>query len=150
MSVLGINVENKSLRFTVLGGSKKSPVFVEKDRHVINAATSIAELMGWYESTFNNLIDRVSPSAIGCKLSLEGKKAQIPYWYYPYGILNLIAHQRTIPVEEFIPRNFTPSKFGLDKSVDIYSHIDDVIGVHRPHWDRGHKYSVLAAWMVLK
>ncbi len=149
MSVLGINLEKNGLRYTVMGGTKDAPEFIEKQKVAINAASDISELMDWYETTFQNLVSKYTPSKIGIKLSLDAKKASIPYWYYPYGVLHNICYKKKIEILEFVPANFTPSKFGLEKSINIYNHIDDVIGVHKPHWDKSQKYSVLAAWMVL-
>jgi len=105
--------------------------------------------MDWYETSFQNLLTKYKPTKIGIKLSLDAKKASIPYWYYPYGILHSICFKQQLEIAEFVPANFTPSKFGLEKTINIYDHIDDVIGVHKPHWDKSQKYSVLAAWMVL-
>lgn len=149
MTVLGINLEKNGFRYTILEGSKDAPTFVEKQKVAINATSDISELMDWYETTFQNLIAKHTPSNIGIKLSLDPKKASIPYWYYPYGLLHNICFKKQIEVSEFVAANFTPSKFGLVKTINIYDHIDTVMGVHKPHWDRSQKYSVLAAWMVL-
>ena len=149
MRAIGFTLETKSLRYTILEGTKAAPVFVEKDRFVINAANSTPALMDWFESSFQNLIDRVKPDIIGCKISLNAKKNQIPFWYYPYGVLNIIAHKQNIQVTEFTSQNFTASKFGLPKGTNIYSHIDILFGTHPPHWDKNQKYFLLAAWMIL-
>lgn len=149
MSVLGINLEKNGFRFTILDGTKDVPKFIEKQKVAINATSNISELMDWYETSFQNLLTKYKPTKIGVKLSLDAKKASIPYWYYPYGILHNICFKQQLEVHEFVPANFTPSKFGLDKSINIYEHIDDVMGIHKPHWDKSQKYSVLAAWMVL-
>lgn len=149
MTTIGFNLETKSVRYTILEGTKAAPLFVEKDRFVINAATTIPTLMDWFESSFQNLLNRIEPDIIGCKISLNANKKQIPFWYYPYGILNNIAHKQGIDVSEFTSQNFTPSKFGLPKTTDIYTHIDTIFGTHPPYWDKNQKYSLLAAWMIL-
>ncbi|HBS11733.1 MAG TPA: hypothetical protein DEO36_04205 [Flavobacteriaceae bacterium] len=149
MPVLGINLEKNGFRYTLLEGTKDAPKFIEKQKVAINAASDISELMDWYETTFQNLVSKYNPSIIGIKLSLDAKKASIPYWYYPYGVLHNISYKKKIEIFEFVPANFTPSKFGFKKSINLYNHIDDVMGVHKPHWDKSQKYSVLAAWMVL-
>ena len=149
MTVLGINLEKNGFRCTILKGSKDAPTFVEKQKVAINATSGISELMDWYESTFQNLVESYTLSKIGIKLSLDAKKSSIPYWYYPYGLLHNICFKKQIEISEFVPANFTPSKFGLAKTINIYDHIDTVMGIHKPHWDKSQKYSVLAAWMVL-
>jgi len=148
MISLGINLEKNSFRYTVLDGDRKTPILIEKNKVVINAAISISELMDWYESTFTNLLERHTPEIIGIKLGLSAKKAQIAFWYYPYGILHSMAFQKQIPVIEFVPANYTASKLGLAKGTNIYDYVDEVIGNNPPYWDKSQKYSVLAAWLV--
>lgn len=148
MITLGFNLEKNSYRFTVLDGDKENPTLIEKNKVVIHAVSNISKLMDWYETTFINLIENYSPEAIGLKLSLNAKKAEIAPWYYPYGILHSIAYKKEISVTEFVPANFTASKFGLKKGSDVYDYVDEVIGTHPPHWDKSQKYSVLTAWLV--
>lgn len=150
MMVIGFNLETGALRYTVLKGTKAEPLFVEKNRFVIKATTSTPELMDWFESSFQNLLDRINPGKIGCKLSLNANKSQIPFWYYPYGVLNNIAHKKGSEVVEFVSQNFTPSKFGLPKTTNLYDHIDTIFGTHPPYWDKNQKYSLIAAWMILE
>ncbi len=149
MNTLGFNLEKNGFRYTALSGSRGAPVFVEKQKIAINSTTNISELMDWYESSFQNILTKFQPEKIGIKLGLNAKKAEIPYWYYPYGILHNLAFKNNISITEYVPANFTASKFGLDKSINIYEHVDTVIGVHKPSWDRSQKYSVLSAWMVM-
>jgi hypothetical protein len=150
MVTLGINLEKNSFRYTVLSGTRKSPKLKIKEKVTITAASSISQLMDWYETTFKLIIDKNSPDKIGAKLSLEGKRNQIAYWYYPYGILHMICYKKGLQIEEFTVRNFTPSKFNLPKTTDLYDYIDKNIGEFPPYWDRNQKYSVLSAWMVMK
>ena len=149
MIVIGFNLETAGFRYTVLEGTKENPILIEKQKVSKNETTNTSELMDWYETSFQNILDKFQPKQIGLKLNLNGKKSQIPLWYYPYGILHKLAHTKNIPVTEFLPANFTSSKFGLDKSVDIYKYIDEKIGNNPPHWDKSQKSSVLSAWMVL-
>jgi len=149
MKTLGINLETGSLRYCVLEGTKKAPTLIEKDKLDINSATTTDALMNWYDSTFENIINRVQPDAIGCRLALNAKKNQIRYWYYPYGVLNGIAHKKGIPVTEYVTQNFTASKFGLTKGIDLFNHIDIVFGKNPPYWDKSQKNSMLSAWMLL-
>lgn len=150
MITLGLNLEKNSFRYTVLNGTRKFPKLIKKEKVIITATTSISQLMDWYETTFNLLIEKTNPEIIGAKLSLEGKRNQIAYWYYPYGILHMICHKKGLQIEEFTARNFTPSKFKLPKKTDLYDYIDHHIGEFPPYWDRNQKYSVLSAWMVMK
>lgn len=150
MPVLGLNLEKSGLRYTVLDGTKSHPKLVHYEKISANNFSDIPQSMNWYETTFQNLITRFQPTAIGIKVSLQADKDQIAPWYYPLGILHKQAFQNGITTAEFVAPNFTPSKFNLDKSTKIYDHIDAIFGVFTPKWDRNQKYALLAAWMILK
>lgn len=150
MPVLGVNLEKSGLRYTILDGTKANPQLIFYEKLLANNFTNIQQLMNWYETTFHNLITRFNPSSIGIKVSLNADKEEIAPWYYPLGILHKMAYQSGIETFEFVSGNFTSSKFNLDKSVQIYDHIDDVFGIFQPKWDKNQKYSLLSAWMILK
>jgi len=149
MIVIGFNLETTGFRYTVLDGTKENPIFIEKEKVSKHGTTNISELMDWYETSFQNILDKVKPEKIGIKFNLNGKKNQISLWYYPYGILHKLAYTKGIEVTEFLSANFTASKFGLEKSISLDEHMDTKIGKYPPHWDKSQKASVLSAWMVL-
>ena len=150
MIIIGFNLETAGFRYTVLEGTKENPVLIKKQKVSKHGTTNISELMDWYETSFQNILDEFQPEQIGLKLNFGTlKKDQIPFWYYPYGVLHKLAYTENIPVTEFLPSNFTPSKFGLDKSVKLDDYIDTKIGKYPPQWDRSQKSSVLSAWMLL-
>lgn len=149
MTLLGINLETTSIRYTLLDGNKKKPKLIEKERHLIKSTSSIPELMDWYETTFLSILNRVKPDKISYKLNLNPKKAQMPLWAYPYGILNAQAYKLGYPVAEYTSGNLVPSKYGYSKDTDLFSKIDDIFGKHPPYWDKSQKYSLLAAWIDL-
>ena len=150
MSVLGINLEKNGLRFTVLDGTKAHPQLIHHEKISATNFSNIPQAMNWYETTFQNLITRFQPSAIGIKISLQADKDEIAPWYYPLGILHKQAFQNGISTAEYVAANFTSSKFSLDKTIQIYDHIDTIFGVFTPKWDKNQKYVLLAAWMTLK
>ncbi len=150
MAVLGINLVKDGLRYCVLDGGRDSPTLVHYEKVQTNNFPNTQQLMNWYETTFQNLITRFSPETIGIKVSLNAKKAEIAPWYYPLGILHNLSHQNQINTFEFVSGNFTASKFGMDKSINIYDYIDQHFGVFQPKWDKNQKYALLAAWMNLK
>ncbi|GBC61590.1 hypothetical protein DENIS_2552 [Desulfonema ishimotonii] len=150
MAVLGINLEKNGLRYCVLDGGKDSPNILHYEKVQTNNFPNTQQLMNWYETTFQNLITKFAPESIGIKVSLNAKKAEITPWYYPLGILHNLSHQNRISTFEFVTGNFTASKFGMDKSVNIYDYIDQHFGIFKPKWDRNQKYALLSAWMILK
>lgn len=149
MTVLGISLEKNGLRYCVLDGDKSDPNITHFEKVSTNNFTNTQQLMNWYETTFQNIIARFSPSSIGIKVSLNAKKAEIAPWYYPLGLLHNIAHQNGISTFEFVSGNFTASKFDLNKSINIYDYIDQKFGVFKPKWDKNQKYALLSAWMTL-
>ena len=50
MKVLGVHIATGQFRYSVLEGTKISPVLVVKDRLVTPATTDVPALMDWYES----------------------------------------------------------------------------------------------------
>lgn len=150
MSILGVNLEKNGLRYSVLDGTKMHPQLIHHEKISANNFTSIPQLMNWHETTFQNLIARFSPTAIGIKVSLNADKDEIAPWYYPLGLLHKQAFQSGIATAEFVAANFTSSKFNLDKTINIYDHIDNIFGIFTPKWDKNQKYSLLSAWMILK
>lgn len=149
MSVLGVNLEKNGFRYCILDGTKEDPSIIHFEKVLNNNCTTTGLLVSWYETTFQTLIDKYKPSSIGAKLSLDAKKDCIAPWYYPLGFLHNIAHQNDINICEFVSANFTASKFGLDKTINIYDHIDERFGVFHPKWDKAQKYALISAWMVL-
>ena len=149
MKVLGFDLRKGEIRYSLLTGTKPDPILLEKERHSVLVANSTPKLLDWFETTFESILERTQPDKIAYRLSLEPKRAQMEYLIFPYALLNLIAYRQNKDVYEYISQNFTPSKFGLAKGVDVYSHCTDVFGDRPPHWDKNQKYSVLAAWLTL-
>ena len=149
MTVIGITLDKSGYSYTVLDGDRSNPRLVAFDNIPINNCENTQQLVNWYETTFENLITRFNPAAIGAKVSLNAKKAEIAPWYYPLGLLHNISYRKGIVVHEFVSQNFTPSKFGFSKDVDIYNHVDATFGIQTPKWSKNQKSSVLAGWIIL-
>ena len=118
MKVLGIAPEKNGFRYCVLSGNRDNPHIIHYEKIQSNNFTCIQQLMNWYETSFENLISKFTPSCIGIKVSLAAKKDQIAHWYYPFGILHNSAHQKNTKTFEFVSANFTASKFGMDKTIE--------------------------------
>ncbi|MBJ8554223.1 MULTISPECIES: hypothetical protein [Acinetobacter] len=149
MATLGISLEKNGLRVIVLDGGKSAPILKYSEKIESRNFSTIPQLMNWYESIFQSLLTKYEPSIVGVKISLNAQKGCIAPWYYPLGLLHYQAFKRDIEIKEFVSMNFTSSKFSLDKSINIYDHVDHIFGEQSPKWDKNQKYAVLAAWMVL-
>ena len=150
MATLGINLEKNGFRYTVLDGDKSNPHLIHFEKIMTNNFINTQQLMNWYETTFQNLITRFAPTTVGIKVSLNATKDSIAPWYYPLGLLHNICYQNNIGTYEFVSANFTATKFGLAKTINIYDYIDDTFGVFQPKWDKNQKYYLLSAWMLLQ
>ncbi len=149
MAVLGISLVKNGFRYCVLDGNNDSPTIINFNKIEISLSHNPQKLMNWYETTFQNLITNFSPTIIGLKVTLDAKKDEIAPWYYPLGLIHNLSYKNQIKTVEFVPRNFTASKFGMHKSVDIYDYIDKNFGMFKPKWDKHQKYALLSAWMVM-
>lgn len=150
MAVLGFCFEKNSIKYCVMEGTKQNPVFVKYDKLIIPNSSDLGGFTNWCETSINSLIIQFSPSVIGAKLSLDSKKDTIASWYYPLALLHKVSYERSLIAEEFVSRNFTATKFNMDKTINIYNYIDDFFGVQTPKLDRNYKYALLSAWMVLE
>ena len=149
MKVLGVNLKKGEIRFTVLEGSREKPTLVEKGAHTVITAQSTPHLLDWFETTFEELINRIQPDKIAYKLLLAQKKAQLDYITYPEAILNLLAFKKSLSIKSYTTQNFVPSKFGLPKTVNLHTFCDEVFGKNPPKWDKDQKNSLIAAWLEL-
>jgi len=149
MRVLGIHVAVGQCRFSVLEGTKDEPILVDKGRLITPDHDNVPALMDWYDSQFRQLVTTHNPSNLAYRLTLDPKKDQLFCSEFPLGILNLIAHQKTLPIAEYTARSFTPARLGLSKSADIYAHCDSIFGKNPPYWDDAQKHSLLVAWFEL-
>ncbi len=149
MKVLGVHIATGQFRYSVLEGTKIAPVLVVKDRLVTPATTDVPALMDWYESQFNLIINQSAPERIAYRLTLAPKKNQLFTSSFPFGILNLLAHRRNLPITSYVSGNYVASRLGLPRGTDLYAHCDTVFGSNPPYWDKNQKHSVLAAWFEL-
>lgn len=149
MRVLGVHIATGQLRFTVLDGTKAAPTLIAKGRLATPSADDPPALMDWFETQFNLVLDQHRSDCIAYRLTLAPKKNQLFTSSFPLGVLNLIAHRRNIPTTAYVGGNYTASRLGLPKGVDLYIHCDTVFGIHPPYWDPNQKHSVLAAWFKL-
>lgn len=149
MAVLGVHIATGQLRYSVLEGTKAAPVLVAKERLLTPDPNYPPALMDWYETQFNLILDQSAPDRIAYRLTLAPKKDQLFTSSFPLGILNLLAHQRNLPITSYVSGNFTASRLGLPKGSDIYAHCDTVLGTNPPYWDNNQKHSILSAWFEL-
>ena len=149
MTVLGVHIATGQLRYSVLEGTKANPVLVSKDKLPTPDPNNPPALMDWYETQFHLILDQSAPDRIAYRLTLAPRKEQLFTSSFPLGILNLLAHQRNLPITSYVSGNFVASRLGLPKGTDIYAHCDTVLGINPPYWDTNQKYSILVAWFEL-
>lgn len=148
--IIGFNFTKKDFRFCVLDGSTKPPTIIEKNKIVYPYNMDTADLMEWLETQLSLLIDKHQPSQLSHKISLNLTTLdQIRSSCYPQAILNLIAKKKNILIYNYSAQAINATKFGLPKKTDVFGHIDQIIGIHPPYWDKPTKEAVLVAWFNL-
>ncbi len=150
MKVLGIHLAKGQLRYALLDGTKDAPILVEKGRLVTSDPADVPQLMAWYDSHFQELLNRLTPDKIAYRVALSPpKKEQLFTSEFPFGLLNLFAHRAGVPIRPYTPQSFVASKLDLPKGTDLSTACDDAFGLHPPYWDLSQKYSILVAWFEL-
>ena len=150
MAVFGVHIATNLFHYTVLDGTKTTPILIAKDRLTTPVADNVPALMDWYETQFDLVLDRYTPERIAYRLTLNlQKKRQLFCASFPLGVLNLLAHKRNLPIEEYVATSYVVSRLGLSKGSDLYAHCNTQFGILSPPWDNNQKHSVLAAWFAL-
>lgn len=124
------------------------PTYVAHGRQRFNPDQSRPDLANFCKQAFGELIDRFPSFKIGYRLTLNAKSAdQVAYLCFPFGILNLIAHERGLRLREYTTPSF--SKKALGYTGDKLNACDTDISGRPAKWDRDAKLAALSAWMVL-
>lgn len=148
MKALGFNIKKGELWFCVLQGDRRAPTFLTDDRHRFDAEQPRTELAHFFKQTFGEVIEHTKPDRLAYRVSLDAKAAdQVAYLCYPFGILNLCAHERGMPIQEFVTQSF--SKRALGYAGDKFDACDALISNRPAKWGRDGKLAALAAWMAL-
>lgn len=148
MTALGFNIKKGELWLCLLEGNRTGPIYLSHDRHRFDADQPRSSLSHFFKQTFGEVIDRTRPDRLAYRVSLDAKSAdQVAYLCYPFGILNLIAHERRTPILEFVTQSF--SKKALEFAGDKFDACDARIANPPPKWGRDAKLAALAAWMAL-
>ncbi|GLR89455.1 hypothetical protein GCM10007857_61680 [Bradyrhizobium iriomotense] len=148
MSALGLNISKGTIWYCVLQGPRDQPTHVDSGRHRFNPGQSRPDLANYCKQTFGELIDRFPSSKVAYRLTLNAKSAdQVAYLCFPFGILNLVAHERGVAVREFTTPSFTKKALGI--AGDKFDACDSSIVGRPDKWDRDAKLAALSAWMML-
>lgn len=148
MPALGFNIRKGELHFCCLSGPKTRPLYVGHGRHKFDPTQSRPDLANFFKQTFSELIHSYSADMLSYRLSLDAKSTdQIAYLIFPFGVLNIIAFEKSIPVREFTSQAFTKKALGFDE--DKLTACDERIVGRPPDWKEPTKLAALSAWMTL-
>lgn len=148
MNVVGFNISKEKISYCLLEGPKASCRLIFHGVEKFNASQPIPEMTNYFREAFSEIINRHKPDGIAYRMSLEGKKASIPYLYFSFGILNLIAFEQGKPVSQSISQSFSAKSLG--RKGDKFAVCDDLIAdIPDSKWTNEHRYAALAAWMAL-
>ncbi len=149
MISLGIDLQKGFVRYSILAGTKNNPKLTKKDRIAIPSIPNTKNLLNWFESYFQSLLNKENPNTVSYRVSENPSRKQFPYLIYPYAILNLLCFRGNLQIHEYITRNITPKKLSFQPSEDKYVICDKVFGKNPPYWDISQKNSILVAWLSL-
>jgi hypothetical protein len=148
LSSLGLNISKGIIWFCALDGPRSGPVHLESGRQRFNPNQSRPDLANYCKQAFGELIDRFPSSRLAYRLTLNAKSAdQVAYLCFPFGILNLVAHERGLAIREFTTPSFTKKALGFVG--DKFDACDSMITSRPEKWDRDAKLAALSAWMTL-
>lgn len=149
MRVLGFNLQKGELHFCLLNGNRKEPRYLAHDRHRFNPDQPKPELANFFKLTFNELIDAHQADIVAYRLSMDAKRAdQLAYLVFPFGILNLIAHERGISTAQSILQSYTKKALGF--AGDKFDACDTLIANAPSPWGNPSKLAALSAWVAME
>ena len=102
MTAIGFNISKGVIWSCVLDGTRSAPEFKDLGRQRFNPDQPRPELANYFKQVFGEIIDRVPSARLAYRLTLNAKRAdQVTYLCFPFGILNLVAHERGLPIDQF-------------------------------------------------
>jgi hypothetical protein len=144
MKSIGFNISKERLSYCILEGTKSSCKLAFRAYEKFDAGQPLPEMMNYFRQTFSELLSRHEPDIIAYRMSLEGKKASIPYLCFSYGILNLLSYEQEIPIVQTISATF--SKKQLGREGDKFEVCDEIIDdIPSEKWNNEYRYAALAA-----
>lgn len=148
MSVVGFNISKDKISYVILEGSKNSCRVNYHSIEKFDSTQPTPELVNYFKEAFLEIITKHKPDRIAYRMSLESKKANIPYLYFSYGVLNLFAYERGIAINQTISQTFSAKELG--QKGDKFAVCDQIIAdVPSSKWTNDHRYAALAAWVSL-
>jgi Holliday junction resolvasome RuvABC endonuclease subunit len=148
VSALGFNIKKGELWHCVLSGTRREPVYVSHNRDRFDPDQPRTALANYFKQTFGEVISRTTPDRLAYRVSLDANSAdQVAYLTFPFGILNLVAHDLSLPISEYVSQSF--SKKALGFAGNKFEACDEMIAGSPDKWGDPEKLAALAAWMAL-
>ena len=148
MRTLGFNLRKGELYFCCLSGSKEQPVYEIHGRHKFEPTQSRPDLSNFFKQTFAEILESQQVDLLSYRLSLDAKSSdQIAYLTFPFGVLNLLAFEKGLPIREYTTQSFTKKALGFEG--DKFKACDDLIKGCPTDWKEPVKLAALSAWMAL-
>lgn len=150
MTALAFTFSTNGLYYVALEGTKAKPIFQSKDKISLPESLSIPELVSWFETQLEILINRIKPDNVSYKLTINNVTiSMVNNCYYGQAILISLCYKKSLQISHTSPSAVVSSKFGLAKNYDLHSYIDQAIGTHPPYWDSKMKDTALISLMLL-
>jgi hypothetical protein len=147
---LALTFTSNCFYYVCLQGSRTLPEFHKKEKILLPENYTIPETVAWFETQLELILDNLKPVSISYKLTINNiTNNYVSCVYYGQGILNLLCHKKGIQISHTAPSAIVPSKFNQPKGSNLHNYLDNLIGIHPPHWDKVMKDTALIALIQL-
>lgn len=148
MRSIGFNITKGRLWYCVLEGSRVTAELVYHSYEKFDVEQPHPLLTNYFKQAFKEVVEKHKPDIIAYRMSLEGKKKSIPYLYFSFGVLNLLAHELEMPIFSTISQTFSAKALGARG--DKFAVCDQLIAaIPAIKWNNDYRYAALAAWISM-
>ena len=146
---LAFTFTTKHIYYVAISGAENAQVFYKKERIALPVNHEIPDMVGWFETQLESIIQTLMPNIISYKLTINNvSNNYVSNVYYGQAILNLLCHKKGICIKHISPTSIVASKFNKPKGTDLHKYLDELIGIHPPYWDKTMKDTALIAIMI--
>lgn len=146
---LAFTFTTNHIYYVAISGTEDAPVLNKKEKIALPINNSIPDMVGWFETQLESIIQTLNPNIISYKLTINNvSNNYVSNVYYGQAILNLLCNKRGICIKYTSPSSIVASKFHQPKGADLYEYLDKLIGSHPPYWDKTMKDTALIALMI--
>lgn len=150
MTSLSFTFTSNAFYYSVLTGTKPTPIFHSKNKIALPANYDIPQTVAWFEAQLELLLNNIQPNVVSYKLTINNVTHNyVSSVYYGQAILNLWCHKKGIAITHVSPSAIVASKFNQPKNTNLHTYLDNLVGAHPPYWDKTMRDTTLIAQIQL-